>query len=121
MIRGNGRFWRLLGHDDRAAHIAEVMDRACERPSPVLDTQDIKDVLRSIDGLEEAVRARLVNERLMVPEARLADLRARSRWLDLSEHRGADARHGVWEGVGGVWRLQAVLSEALRLGLRVGL
>lgn len=113
--------WRLLGRDDRAAQIAEIMDRACERAKPVLNTQDIEGLLRLVDGLDAAVRAGLVNENLLVPEARLADLRSRSRWLDLSERRGADARHGVWEGVGGVWRLQTVLTEALKLGLHVSL
>lgn len=111
--------WRLSGHEDVASQLGAIVDRACERDKPVLDTQDIEGVLRLIDGLDAAVRAELVDEDLRVPEGRLAELRARSRWLDLSEARGVDARYGVWEGVGGVWRLRALLSEALSLGLHV--
>ena len=94
--------WRLVGNEERAAQIAEIMNRACERVEPVLDTKDIESILRLVEGLEAAVRVGLVDEKLEVPDARLEELRKRSRWLNLSEKRGADARHGVWEGVGGV-------------------
>jgi len=56
-----------------------------------------------------------------VPAENLPELRSRTQWLNLYDARGVDARGGIWEGVGGVWRLRRVLQQALDNGVHVAL
>jgi len=114
--------WRLAGDDERANQIDAILNVVCERPDPVLNTDEITRILALTDGLEEALRAaRVVDEHDRVPAEKLPELRARTRWVNLSDSGGRDPKYGVMVAVGGVWRLRYVLKEALDKGLHVAL
>jgi len=108
--------WRLLGDDAKARAIEAVIDRAHGRTTPTLDTADIRELLALVTPLEAAIRRELTDDKLLITMEQVAELRAKSKHLDLDESRGADARHAVSEAVADIANLESFLQEALDRG-----
>jgi len=123
--------WRLVGNDVRADEIEKILDGAYDekaalkgvgvRRSAALSIDDIGRLVAAFDGLADAVKKSVLDEKWMVPAERLQELRTRAPSLDLDESRGDLARYGVGEGIGNVERLHDILKDALRLNVRIAI
>jgi len=103
---------RLSGDEPRAARIEEVLERAYERDDAVLDDRDIDDLLAAIDGLEKLVRASLLGADGLIPQERIADLRTRSKLMDLDEQHGGAVAYAGLDAMSRVSALRDYLEDA---------
>ncbi len=83
--------------------------------------EDIRDVLRALEGLAEMERIRLLGPDGLIPMKDVPALRARSRYLELDEGRGELAAHAGLEALACVPALRAILLEAQARGLHVSM
>ena len=113
--------WRVAGDEKRASQLQAVIDRGYARDSLELETGEISDALRLLDGLEEALQRSTVDAEWRIRPERMADVRARSKTLDLHESRGEAAVYAVDEAVSRVAALTVFMKEALDSGLHVAL
>lgn len=111
--------WRLVGNDERASAIEHVVTRSYEHDTPVLETPDIMELTRLIEGLDSAIVGPLTDEQRLIPKERVRELRERSKFLDLDESRGELATFAVSEAMVGVENLQSILNDALSLGAHI--
>jgi hypothetical protein len=110
---------RLSGDDPRAERIEKVLERAYERDDAVLDDRDIEGMLAAIDGLEGVAKAALLGADNLIPQDRVADLRSRSKFLDLDEHRGATVAYAGLEALTRISALRHFLEDARARGLHI--
>lgn len=120
-LRVGPELWRLAGNHERATAIETLLERVHERDDVVMTADEIKELLRLLDGIEDALVGRVVDEQWMVQPEQLLDLRSRTKTLDLDERRGHLALHAVGEGMGNICSLRAILREARDRGLLVAL
>jgi hypothetical protein len=120
-VRLSRELWRLADREDRAAKIEEVLEHAYERPAPVLHTEEIREFLNLLDGLEEALKQTVVDSHSMIAPERLPEMRRRTTLVDLGEDRGRLALYGISEAISQVCELECFLKEALDRGLYLAL
>jgi hypothetical protein len=113
--------WRLADDEERAAKIKAVLRRGCERNAPILYTEDIKEFYELLDGLDDALKASLLDENWNIPPERLDEVRRRTREIDLGERPQHRAVKGVEEGLSEVHGLRDFLKQALDQNLHVAL
>ena len=120
-LRVAPELWYLAGHEDRAEAIRSLVFRAYERQQRWLTASEIEELLRLLEGVEDALVGSVVDERWRIPPEQLPELRVRTEYLDLNESRGELAVSGVAEGISHVCSLRTILREALARGLLVSL
>jgi hypothetical protein len=124
-VKLSRELWRLADREDRAAKIEEVLGRAYEHDdpvmTPVLNTEEIREFYDLLDGLDDALKESLLDDKWQIPPERIEEVRRRTQLLDLDDLEGHRAREGVSEGLSQVHGLRAFLKEALDRGLYVAL
>jgi hypothetical protein len=109
--------WRLAGNEERADSLSKLYLSGFGRENRQLSSSEIQEMLHLLDGLDEALLASVVNENWEVPKERLAELRPRCDFVDLSEGGANVATDGVREAMSRVVTLREFLQEGLDRGL----
>lgn len=111
---------RLSGDAERAERLAAVFRRACERSAPLVDSQDIVDLLEILEGLEQRVDRALLDERGHIRADKMDDLRRRSQYLAVDDD-GPQARLAVLNAFANVGDLLVALADARANDLEIAL
>jgi len=111
--------WRLAGWPERARQIEAIVERVIEDEGNAASARSVAELLDLLAGLDDALRESVTDAQLRVDAAALPILRAHTRLLDLADRPGHVATEGVAEAVAETRELQAVLEDALALGLAV--
>lgn len=111
---------RLAGEEDRARKIDDVWARPYGRNPRELNSEDIKELLELIDGLELRLVGTVVDKDWRITADQVPDIRRRTKLLDLRESRGQAALSAVGEGMYSIVLLRNILTQALEEGLHVG-
>jgi ATP phosphoribosyltransferase len=112
--------WRLVD-EKRADEIEAIKDRVAVAGSdgePRFDTQDIRELVRLITGVDDAiVAAGIVDHRWRVPPVRLEDLAKRVPGMDLTTERSVDSKtHALGEVMINAVSVRNFLAKAEREG-----
>lgn len=113
--------WSLAGDAARAEAIAAIVDRAFDRDIPVLFAVDINEMLELLDGMEEALKRTIVDDKMVIRPERMSEVRQRAQLIDVDEERGKLAEVAVMEGVARVSQLEDIFKAARDRGLDVAL
>jgi hypothetical protein len=113
--------WRLADHEEQAAKIKAILRRGCERSGRILYTEEIKEFYDLLDGLDDALKASLLDENWNIPLERLEEVRRRTREIDLGERPQHRSVKGAEEGLSEVHGLRDFLKQALDQNLHVAL
>jgi hypothetical protein len=113
--------WRLADHEERAAKIEAILERGCERNTRLLFTEEIKEFYDLLDGLDDALKAALLDENWNIPLERLEEVRRRTREIDLGDRPQHRAVKGAEEGLSEVHGLRDFLKQALDRNLHIAL
>ena len=113
--------WQLAGDVDRSATVERLLEQVYSRKRCWMTATEIKEFLRLLEGLEDALVGTVVDENWRVTPEQLPRLRACTETLDLGESRGEAAFSGVAEGIAQVCSLRSILREAVDRGLLISL
>jgi hypothetical protein len=113
--------WRLADNKERADQIKALTLRAFGRSNRDLNTAEVKELLQLLDGLDDALKASLLDENWCVPLERLDEVRRRTTEIDLGERPQHRAVKGVEEGLSEVHGLRDFLKQALDRNLHLAL
>lgn len=113
--------WQLAGDGQQAAKIGAVLDKAYDRENRDLRSEEMLELARLLDGLEEALKVDWLDEDLLIRPELLPEVRRRAQLVDVGEERGHLAVYGLAEAISKVDRLRAFLQEGLSKGLNLAL
>jgi hypothetical protein len=105
--------WRLAGRADRAEAIEDVLLSSVRYKARRLDKDHIVALREALEGLEDALKATVIDEHEMLSMEKVSELRGRTKNLDLDESRGELARYAVSEALFYVDHLRRIAAEAL--------
>lgn len=111
--------WRLAGRNDRASAIRRVIVSSVDYEPQRLERAQIEQLRALLDGLEQALVGTLTDEKHLLSEAKVEELRGHAETLDLAETFGSfrqDPREAVQEALIYVYHLRTILNEALAAG-----
>jgi hypothetical protein len=113
--------WRLAGNEERAAKVYTLSTRAFGRVNKALHTEEIREFYDLLDGLDDALKEALLDDKWQIPPERMEEVRRRTQFLDLDDLQGHRGSEGATEGLSQVHGLRDFLKEALDRGLYVAL
>jgi len=113
--------WRLGGDASRGTAIQALLDRVYAQPDALMNAEQIDELIRLLDGLEESLVGSVVDRDWNVAADQLPELRSRTTSINLSEEGGHVATAGVGAAIGSVQGLRMILLEARARGLLVAL
>jgi hypothetical protein len=113
--------WRLGNNEPRAHQIEQLLENAYEGDNPILATEEIKKFDSLLEGLDDCLRASLLDESWQIPSARMDEVRQRTSLLELDDEQGHVARDAVSEGLARVHGLRAFLQQGIDRGLHIRL
>jgi hypothetical protein len=111
--------WRLAGRDDRASAIRDVILSSLDYEPRRLERAQIEQLRALLDGLEQALVGTLTDEKHLLSEAKVDELRGHTETLDLSDTFGSlqrDPRVAVQEALIYVDHLRSIADDALAAG-----
>lgn len=110
--------WTLAGREERAKEIEDLLETAHNRSSLSLDTREVQNLERLLDGLDDALRP-LLDDKWQIRPENMEDVRKRTTLLHLEDEGGQIGSNGVTEGLSEVHELRAFLRLAIERGLNL--
>jgi len=108
--------WKLLGDEARAKELTAVTSAAFDHDPARLESPNLERMLSLLEPLRASVVGTLTDADNKLSPARVVELRASARTLDLDESRGPDAQWAVAEALHDIDNLVEILRHALAEG-----